>query len=183
MSLERTQTFIGHCLKDCFQMVNCHYNFEVLLLCVGVKATYLLAVVFLETLRLTHCGGLLNKKTEGGMRSALICLFAYLETPSPNPAVYQCLVAIVYRAFGAALTWLVKYGSNMPLPMFYIELNQIRRHGLYICLYLRLRKIYSLVQFFGKPFQGIISLSLSCYISSCFMHFIICILVWPHFVY
>lgn len=125
-------------------MVNCHYNIGVRLLRVGVKATYLLAVVFLETLRLTHCGGLLNKKTEGGMRSALICLFAYLETPSPNPAVYQCLVAIVYRAFGAALTWLVKHGSNMPLAVIYIGLNQIRRRGLYMCLYLSLRKIYIL---------------------------------------
>lgn len=105
-------------------MVNCHHNFEVLLLCVGVKATYLLAVVFLETLRFTHFGGLLNKKPEGGMRSALICLFAYLETPSPNPAVYQCLVAIVYRAFGAALTWLVKYGSKIANDLHRAEPNK-----------------------------------------------------------
>lgn len=73
----------------------------------GVKATYLLAVVFLETLRMSRRGGILNdKETTGNRRSALICLFKYLETASPNAAVDQCLTTIVYRAFGAALTWL-----------------------------------------------------------------------------
>ena len=75
---------------------------------IGVKATYLLAVVFLETLRLSRQGGMLNgKEITGNRRSALICLFKYLENPSPNPAVDQCLTTMAYRAFGAALTWLV----------------------------------------------------------------------------
>lgn len=73
----------------------------------GVKATYLLAVVFLETLRMSHQGGILNgKETNGNCRSALTCLFKYLETPSPNSAIDQCLTTTVYRAFGATLTWL-----------------------------------------------------------------------------
>ena len=152
MSLKRKQTLIGHCLKDCYQMVNSHYNFEVLLLCVGVKATYLLAVVFLETLRLTHCGGLLNKKTEGGMRSALICLFAYLETTSPNPAVYQCLVAIVYRAFGAALTWLVKYGSKIANDLHRAEPN---KETWIIHMFLPQSFInFFLLLFMGNPSKG-----------------------------
>ena len=73
-----------------------------------MKATYLLAVLFLETLRMSRQGGILNgKDITGNRRSAMTCLFKYLETPSPNPAVDQCLSTIVYRAFGAALTWLV----------------------------------------------------------------------------
>lgn len=53
-------------------------------------------------------GGILNGKEKFESRiSALTCLFKYLGTPSPNPAVDQCLSTIVYRAFGAALTWLV----------------------------------------------------------------------------
>lgn len=57
-------------------------------------------------------GGILNdKETTGNRRSALICLFKYLETASPNAAVDQCLTTIVYRAFGAALTWLVCFQS------------------------------------------------------------------------
>ncbi|KAG0598394.1 hypothetical protein M758_12G069200 [Ceratodon purpureus] len=73
----------------------------------GVKATYLLAVVFLETLRMSRQGGILNgKDITGNRRSALNCIFKYLETSSRNPAVDQCLSTIVYRAFGAALTWL-----------------------------------------------------------------------------
>lgn len=73
----------------------------------GAKATYLLAVVFLETLRMSSQGGILNgKETNGNCRSALTCLFKYLEAPSLNSAIDQCLTTIVYRAFGASLTWL-----------------------------------------------------------------------------
>lgn len=73
----------------------------------GVKATYLLAVAFLETLRMSRQGGILNgKETNGNCRSALSCLFKYIEAPSPNSAVDHCLTTIVYRAFGASLTWL-----------------------------------------------------------------------------
>lgn len=69
----------------------------------GAKATHLLSIVFLETLRMSRQGGILNGKET---RSALTCLFKYLEAQSPNSAIDQCLATIVYRAFGASLTWL-----------------------------------------------------------------------------
>ncbi|KAH8969995.1 hypothetical protein BDL97_02G062700 [Sphagnum fallax] len=70
----------------------------------GAKATYLLAVTYLEVLRFQHNGGCLNSnQQDGSYRSALICLFEYVETPDLVPAVYQCLTTIVQRAFSAAL--------------------------------------------------------------------------------
>ncbi|KDP46231.1 hypothetical protein JCGZ_10071 [Jatropha curcas] len=73
----------------------------------GVKATYLLAVAFLEIIRFSSNGGILN----GGSgltaaRSAFSCVFEYLKTPNLMPAVFQCLTAIVHRAFEAAVHWL-----------------------------------------------------------------------------
>ncbi|KAL3700638.1 hypothetical protein R1sor_018660 [Riccia sorocarpa] len=70
----------------------------------GVKATYLLAVAFLEILRLTHRGGMLSKKD--GSKTALSCVFKYLESPDLLPVVQQCLSAVVQQAFSSALTWL-----------------------------------------------------------------------------
>ncbi|KAL2650963.1 hypothetical protein R1flu_019091 [Riccia fluitans] len=70
----------------------------------GVKATYLLAVAFLEILRLSHRGGMLSKKE--GSKTALTCVFKYLESPDLLPVVQQCLAAVVQQAFSAALTWL-----------------------------------------------------------------------------
>lgn len=73
----------------------------------GVKATYLLAVAFLEIIRFSSNGGILN----GGpsltaSRSAFSCVFEYLKTPSLMPAVFQCLTALVHRAFETAVSWL-----------------------------------------------------------------------------
>ncbi|KAK6946221.1 Phosphatidylinositol 3-/4-kinase, catalytic domain, partial [Dillenia turbinata] len=73
----------------------------------GVKATYLLAVSFLEIIRFSSNGGILN----GGpnmtaSRSAFSCAFEYLKTPNLIPAVFQCLTAIVHRAFETAVQWL-----------------------------------------------------------------------------
>lgn len=73
-----------------------------------MKATYLLAVAFLEILRLSYRGGVFQKDgTDGEQISALTCAFKYLETPNLPSDLYQCLTAIVHRAFDAALTWLV----------------------------------------------------------------------------
>lgn len=41
-------------------------------------------------------------------RSAFSCVFEYLKTPNLMPAVFQCLTAIVYRAFETAVSWLVR---------------------------------------------------------------------------
>eukprot|EP00250_Pteridium_aquilinum_P018106 c23946_g1_i1 orf=664-6876(+) len=72
----------------------------------GVKATFFLAVAFLEILRLNCNGGVLESKTRGERRSALSCVFEYLEKPNLAPSIYQCLTAIVHRAFDASLAWL-----------------------------------------------------------------------------
>ncbi|CAN1255641.1 Phosphatidylinositol 4-kinase alpha 1 [Linum perenne] len=73
----------------------------------GVKATYLLAVAFLEIIRFSSNGGILNGDTSlTASRSAFSCVFEYLKTPNLMPAVFQCLTAIVHRAFEAAVSWL-----------------------------------------------------------------------------
>lgn len=74
----------------------------------GVKATYLLAVAFLEIIRFSSNGGILNGGTVvTTSRSAFSCAFEYLKTPNLMPAVLQCLTAIVHRAFETAVSWLV----------------------------------------------------------------------------
>lgn len=74
----------------------------------GVKATYLLAVGFLEIIRFCSNGGILNGGTTiDAARSAFSCVFEYLKTPNLMPAVFQCLTAIVHRAFETAVSWLV----------------------------------------------------------------------------
>ncbi|BBM99121.1 phosphatidylinositol 4-kinase A [Marchantia polymorpha subsp. ruderalis] len=78
----------------------------------GVKATYLLAVAFLEVLRFKCCGGVMRfGSSEGEYTSALSFAFKYLETPNLTPAVHQCLVAIVQQAFIAAMSWLSEKAS------------------------------------------------------------------------
>ncbi|XP_051136769.1 phosphatidylinositol 4-kinase alpha 1-like [Andrographis paniculata] len=73
----------------------------------GVKATYLLAVAFLEIIRFSSNGGLLNGgESSTASRSAFNCVFEYLRSPNLMPAVSQCLTAIVHRAFETAITWL-----------------------------------------------------------------------------
>ncbi|KAL1833745.1 phosphatidylinositol 4-kinase alpha 1 isoform X1 [Daucus carota subsp. sativus] len=73
----------------------------------GVKATYLLAVAFLEIIRFSSNGGILNcGPTSTASRSAFSCVFEYLKSPNLMPAVFQCLSAIVQRAFSTALSWL-----------------------------------------------------------------------------
>jgi len=74
----------------------------------GVKATYLLAVSFLEIIRFSSNGGILNGGTSvTASRSAFSCVFEYLKTPNLMPAVFQCLTALVHRAFETAMLWLV----------------------------------------------------------------------------
>ncbi|XP_010272166.1 PREDICTED: phosphatidylinositol 4-kinase alpha 1-like isoform X2 [Nelumbo nucifera] len=73
----------------------------------GVKATYLLAVAFLEIIRFSSNGGVLNGQTSlSASRSAFGCVFEYLKTPNLTQAVSQCLTAIVHRAFETAVSWL-----------------------------------------------------------------------------
>lgn len=78
----------------------------------GVKATYLLAVAFLEIIRFSSNGGILNGVASlSASRSSFSCVFEYLKTPNLIPAVFQCLTAIVHRAFEAAVFWLVFFNS------------------------------------------------------------------------
>ncbi|KAL0386974.1 UNVERIFIED_CONTAM: Phosphatidylinositol 4-kinase alpha 1 [Sesamum radiatum] len=73
----------------------------------GVKATYLLAVAFLEIIRFSSDGGILNgDPSSTASRSAFNCVFEYLRSPNLMPAVSQCLTAIVNRAFETAIEWL-----------------------------------------------------------------------------
>lgn len=73
----------------------------------GVKATYLLAVAFLEIIRFSSNGGILNcGPSSTASRSAFSCVFEYLKSLNLMPAVFQCLTAIVNRAFDTALSWL-----------------------------------------------------------------------------
>ncbi|KAF8075645.1 hypothetical protein N665_1074s0001, partial [Sinapis alba] len=73
----------------------------------GVKATYLLAVTFLEIIRFISNGGILNGDSSvSASRSAFSCVFEYLKTPNLTPAVSQCLTAIVHRSFETAVSWL-----------------------------------------------------------------------------
>jgi hypothetical protein len=84
-----------------------------------VKATYFLAVAFLEILRLNYNGGVLRHSTDGEkLESALTCVFEYLEKPNLAPSIYQCLVAIVHRAFDASMAWLVS--TDRSIFMYYI---------------------------------------------------------------
>ncbi|GER42249.1 phosphatidylinositol 4-kinase family protein [Striga asiatica] len=79
----------------------------------GVKATYLLAVAFLEIIRFSSNGGILNGGPElTASRSAFSCVFEYLRSPNLMSAVSQCLTAIVYRAFETATTWLEDRASD-----------------------------------------------------------------------
>jgi hypothetical protein len=74
----------------------------------GVKATYLLAVAFLEILRFSCNGGILSAtSTLNRSNSAFSCVFEYLLTPNLTPAVTQCLTAVAHRAFETVLSWLV----------------------------------------------------------------------------
>lgn len=74
----------------------------------GVKATYLLAVSFLEIIRFSSNGGILNGSSSStASRSAFSSVFEYLRSPNLMPAVSQCLTAIVHQAFETAMAWLV----------------------------------------------------------------------------
>lgn len=90
-----------------------------------MKATYLLAVAFLEIIRFSSNGGILNGGILNGgdslsaSRSAFSCVFEYLKTPNLMPAVFQCLMAIVHRAFEAAVFWLVFFFISLHLKSFF----------------------------------------------------------------
>ncbi|KAK9071177.1 hypothetical protein SSX86_009745 [Deinandra increscens subsp. villosa] len=84
----------------------------------GVKATYLLAVAFLEIIRFSSNGGLLNGSPSSTVsRSAFSCAFEYLKSPNLAPAVFQCLMAMVHRAFETALSWLEDQVFETGYPM------------------------------------------------------------------
>ena len=73
-----------------------------------MKATYVLAVAFLEILRFGHKGGVIRKENgDLDFTSLMGCLFKYLECPNLPNDLHQCLTAIVHCAFDAALTCLV----------------------------------------------------------------------------
>ncbi|KAG5577026.1 hypothetical protein H5410_057160 [Solanum commersonii] len=73
----------------------------------GVKSTYLLAVAYLEIIRFSSNGGILNVgPSSKASRSAFSCAFEYLKSPGLTQAVSQCLTAIVHRAFETAVAWL-----------------------------------------------------------------------------
>ncbi|GAB2259138.1 hypothetical protein Droror1_Dr00027278 [Drosera rotundifolia] len=56
----------------------------------GVKATYLLAVAFLEFIRFSSNGGILNGGVElTASRSAFSCVFEYLKMPNLAPAIFS----------------------------------------------------------------------------------------------
>ncbi|KAK4491384.1 hypothetical protein RD792_002127 [Penstemon davidsonii] len=79
----------------------------------GVKATYLLAVAFLEIIRFSSNGGILNGAPNStASRSSFSCVFEYLRSPNLMPAVSQCLTAIVHRAFETAIAWLEDRASE-----------------------------------------------------------------------
>ncbi|KAG8364319.1 hypothetical protein BUALT_Bualt19G0116400 [Buddleja alternifolia] len=79
----------------------------------GVKATYLLAVAFLEIIRFSSNGGILNGGPSSTVsRSAVSCVFEYLRSPNLVPTVSLCLTAIVHRAFETAIAWLVEHASE-----------------------------------------------------------------------
>ncbi|KAI5415207.1 Phosphatidylinositol 4-kinase alpha 1 [Lathyrus oleraceus] len=80
----------------------------------GVKATYLLAVAFLEIIRFSSNGRVLNGGTTmDATRSAFTCVFEYLKTPNLMPAVFQCLTTIVHRAFETAVSSMEDRVSEM----------------------------------------------------------------------
>ncbi|PIM99436.1 Phosphatidylinositol 4-kinase [Handroanthus impetiginosus] len=79
----------------------------------GVKATYLLAVAFLEIIRFISNGGILNgDPSSTASQSAFSCVFEYLRSPDLMPAVSQCLTAIVHRAFETSIMWLEDRASE-----------------------------------------------------------------------
>lgn len=80
----------------------------------GVKATYLLAVCFLEIIRFSSNGGILNGDSSSFTSgSAFRCVFEYLKSPNLLPAVFQCLMATVHRAFETAVAYLVFFFSHI----------------------------------------------------------------------
>ncbi|KAJ4791345.1 Phosphatidylinositol 4-kinase [Rhynchospora pubera] len=80
----------------------------------GVKATYLLAVAFLEIIRFSSNGGMLSSiSSQNKSKSAFGCVFEYLLTPNLMPAVFQCLTATVHRAFETAVAWMEERISDI----------------------------------------------------------------------
>lgn len=93
----------------------------------GVKATYLLAVAFLEIIRFSSNGGILNGSTTIS-RSAFSCVFEYLKTPNLMPAVFQCLMGIVHRAFETAVSWLVCFYERLSESFHLLLIFFLRAH-------------------------------------------------------
>ena len=88
----------------------------------GVKATYLLAVAFLEILRFSCNGGILSAtSTLNKSNSAFSCVSENLLTPNLTPAVSQCLTAVVHRAFETVLSWMVQ----LTLHQFFEDISHV----------------------------------------------------------
>ncbi|KAI3901545.1 hypothetical protein MKW92_021504 [Papaver armeniacum] len=96
----------------------------------GVKATYLLAVALLEITRFSSNGGILNGDNNvTAARSAFSCVFEYLKTPNLMPVVFQCLSAIVHRAFETAMSWLEERATLSAHTCFLIKsMSQREEH-------------------------------------------------------
>ncbi|KAF3674616.1 Phosphatidylinositol 3- and 4-kinase family protein, ALPHA isoform 3 [Capsicum annuum] len=63
---------------------------------------------FSEVTRFSSNGGILSvDPSSTTSRSAFSCVFEYLKSPGLPLVVFQCLTAIVHRAFGTAVAWLV----------------------------------------------------------------------------
>nr|CAB3498468.1 unnamed protein product [Digitaria exilis] len=92
----------------------------------GVKATYLLAVAFLEIQRFSCNGGILSAtSTLNKSNSAFSCVFEYLLTPNLTPAVTQCLTAVVHRAFETVLSWLIDLRTVSKLILLAVQIAYI----------------------------------------------------------
>ncbi|KAM3393858.1 hypothetical protein P3S68_002859 [Capsicum galapagoense] len=88
----------------------------------AVKSTYLLAVMFLEVTRFSSNGGILSvDPSSTTSRSAFSCVFEYLKSPGLPLVVFQCLTAIVHRAFGTAVAWLEDRMSEIGMEAEYRE--------------------------------------------------------------
>lgn len=100
-----------------------------------MKATYLLAVAFLEMIRFSCNGGLLSADSQSETpRSAFSCVFEYLMTPNLMPAVIQCLKAIVHRAFETFVAWMVIFGALIDVIFFFLNCAVMSYPVAYPCI-------------------------------------------------
>ncbi|KAM3239398.1 hypothetical protein P3L10_014432 [Capsicum annuum] len=76
----------------------------------------------LEVTRFSSNGGILSvDPSSTTSRSAFSCVFEYLKSPGLPLVVFQCLTAIVHRAFGTAVAWLEDRMSEIGMEAEYRE--------------------------------------------------------------